>query len=208
MSKQADLDAVKAYFTRCIVEHGNSPRGVDWNSVASQEVRFAQLLRVVKPGEPFSILDYGCGYGALSAYLEAQGQQADYYGFDIVQEAVDLARQQHQGTPRRSFLSDESTLPKVDYVVASGIFNVRGESSFEDWTAYVVQTLARFNELSTKGFSSNFLTKYSDADRMRKDLYYADPLYLFDYAKRHFSRNVALLHDYEIYDFTLVVRKD
>ena len=38
-------------------------------------------------------------------------------------------------------------------------------------------------------------------------LYYADPCALFDYCKRNFSRNVALLHDYKIYDFTLIVRK-
>jgi hypothetical protein len=72
----------------------------------------------------------------------------------------------------------------------------------------VVDSLKRFNDLSRKGFASNFLTKYSDADRMRPDLYYADPLYLFDYCKRNFSRNVALLHDYRIYDFTILNRKD
>jgi hypothetical protein len=43
---------------------------------------------------------------------------------------------------------------------------------------------------------------------MRDDLYYADPLFLFDYCKRNFAKNVALLHDYRIYDFTIIVRKD
>jgi hypothetical protein len=49
------------------------------------------------------------------------------------------------------------------------------------------------------------LTKYSGADRMaqRPDLYYG-----FDFCKRRFSRNVALLHDYGLYDFTILVRKD
>jgi len=207
MSNKTDLAAVKAYFTRCIVEHGSSPRGVDWNSVPSQELRFEQLLRVVDPSAPFSILDYGSGYGALADYIEQKGLVADYFGYDIVEEAVQLAQQNQKGTRPRTFTSDETALPQVDYVVASGIFNIRGESSFEDWTAYVIETLTRFDQLSRKGFASNFLTKYSDADRMRADIYYADPGYLFDYAKRNFSRNVALLHDYELYDFTLIVRK-
>ena len=68
--------------------------------------------------------------------------------------------------------------------------------------------LDEFNRLSRRGFSSNFLTKYSDAEKMRPDPYYADPLFLFDHCKRNFSRNVALLHDYRLYDFTLVIRKD
>lgn len=208
MSKKADLEAVKAYFKRCIVEHGSNPRGVDWNSTTAQEVRFEQLLQVVNTTSPFSILDYGSGYGALAEYIEKRGLVADYLGYDIVEEAVELAQKLHQASANRKFSSDAATLPSVDYVVASGIFNVRSESTFDDWTAYVVETLTRFDQLSKKGFASNFLTKYSDTDRMRPHLYYADPMYLFDYAKRHFSRNVALLHDYDIYDFTLIVRKD
>ncbi|HAW53355.1 MAG TPA: SAM-dependent methyltransferase, partial [Flavobacteriales bacterium] len=48
----------------------------------------------------------------------------------------------------------------------------------------------------------------SDPDRKRPDLYYGDPCFFFDYCKRNFSRNVALLHDYNLYDFTILVRKE
>jgi hypothetical protein len=63
------------------------------------------------------------------------------------------------------------------------------------------------DEISTRGFSFNVLTSYSDEDKKRDYLYYADPLFLFDYCKRHFSRKVALLHDYPIYEFSILVRK-
>jgi hypothetical protein len=43
---------------------------------------------------------------------------------------------------------------------------------------------------------------------MRADLYYADPLWLFDYCKRNLSKQVALLHDYGMYDFTILVRRE
>jgi hypothetical protein len=131
----------------------------------------------------------------------------DYYGFDILEGAIELARKLHAHHPRRTFFSDRSQLPVCDYVVASGIFNYRAESPVSEWTDYVLHTLHEFDRLSSKGFASNFLTKYSDADKMRSHLYYADPMFLFDYCKRHFSRDVAILHDYEIYDFTLLVRK-
>lgn len=208
MFDHSPLDQVKAYFGRRIQEHGATPRGVDWNSEDSQNIRFEQLLKVVQGHEPFSVLDYGCGYGALADYLTQKGLDADYYGFDIVEAAVELAIQLHPGKTRFKFFSDQVELSECDYTVASGIFNVRGEQSLEDWTNYVVSVLHQFNDLSRKGFASNFLTKYSDTNRMRPELYYADPLYLFDYCKRNFSRNVALLHDYQIYDFTLIVRKD
>lgn len=207
MSKIPNLDHVKSYFDKRIQEHGASPRGSDWNSETSQNIRFDQLLRVVETSS-FSLLDYGCGYGALADYLESKGLEADYYGYDILESAIETARQVHAKKPRRAFFTDKSELPACDYTVASGIFNFRGEQSFEDWTEYVLGVLNEFNQLSQRGFSSNFLTKYSDADKMRPDLYYADPLFLFDYCKRNFSKNVALLHDYRLYDFTLIVRRD
>ena len=42
---------------------------------------------------------------------------------------------------------------------------------------------------------------------MRPDLHYADPLALFDRCKRRYARDVALLHDYGLWEFTLLVRK-
>jgi SAM-dependent methyltransferase len=207
MSKTPSLDHVKSYFDKRIREHGASPLGSDWNSETSQNIRFDQLLNVVE-SQSFSLLDYGCGYGALVDYLVTKGFDVDYYGYDILESAIETARQAHMDKPRRSFFADKSQLPVCDYTVASGIFNFRGEQSFHDWTEYVVGVLNEFNQLSLRGFSSNFLTKYSDADKMRPDLYYADPLFLFDYCKRNFSKNVALLHDYRLYDFTLIIRKD
>jgi SAM-dependent methyltransferase len=207
MSDIPNLDHVKSYFDKRIREHGASPRGSDWNSETSQNVRFEQLLKVVEVPS-FSILDYGCGYGALADYLANKNFDADYYGYDILESAIETARQAHRDKPRRTFFTDSSQLPLCDYVVASGIFNFRGEQSFEDWTGYVLGVLNEFNQLSLRGFSSNFLTKYSDADKIRSDLYYADPLFLFDYCKQKFSKNVALLHDYRLYDFTLLIRKD
>lgn len=208
MINTPNLDPVKSYFGKRIEEFGASPRGVDWNSDASQNVRFDQLLKVVEGDRQFSILDYGCGYGALADYLVEKGFDADYCGYDIVESAIELARKLHIGKSRRTFVTASTELIACDYTVASGIFNVRGDQSFENWTNYVIDILHHFNSLSRLGFASNFLTKYSDADRMRADLYYADPLYLFDYCKRNFSKNIALLHDYHIYDFTIIIRRD
>jgi SAM-dependent methyltransferase len=207
MNNIPGMDEVKSFFNKKIAEHGASALGVGWNSDESQNVRFNQLLKIVET-ESFSILDYGCGYGALANYIEQKGFRADYCGFDILESAIAIARQTQNMKSNRKFFTDKDPLPICDYVIASGVFNVRGEQSFETWTKYVIDSLHRFNDLSRKGFASNFLTKYSDAEKMRADLYYADPLYLFDYCKRNFSKNVALLHDYRIYDFTILIRKD
>jgi hypothetical protein len=76
-----------------------------------------------------------------------------------------------------------------------------------DWQEYILAVLGRISTVSKKGFAFNILTTYSDKERIRSDLYYADPCFLFDYCKTSFSRHVALLHDYGLYEFTIIVRK-
>jgi SAM-dependent methyltransferase len=202
------LGPVERYYTAKVVEHGATAQGVDWNSQESQELRFAQLLEVVNPSQPFSITDYGCGYGALVAYMNERDYPFTYRGFDISEGMIDRARQAHGHDRRCEFFTRRDDLEPGDYAVASGIFNVRLEASEADWLKYILETIRDLDRLGTKGFAFNSLTRYSDADRMRDNLYYADPLYLFDHCKVHHSKWVALLHDYGLYEFTIVVRKD
>jgi SAM-dependent methyltransferase len=202
------LDAVRRYYSEKIVEHGPSAKGVDWRDEASQELRFDQLLKVCDLSAPFTINDYGCGYGALATYLEELGVDFRYTGFDISAEQLEQARELLAGSERCRFVGTEAELERADYTVASGIFNVRLDAPVAAWTEQALETLARVDELSARGFSFNMLTSYSDPELMRDDLWYADPRELFDHCKRTFSRWVALLHDYGLWEFTILVRKD
>jgi SAM-dependent methyltransferase len=207
VSPDSILERVERYYSGKFAEHGPTARGVDWNSAESQELRFAQLLKVCEGAEePFSIVDYGCGYAALVPYLEARGYDFVYRGYDLSASMLDSARRKHGDSPRIDFVDDPSELEPADYTVASGIFNLKVGADDETWLRYVLETLDRIAALSMRGFAFNVLTSYSDADRMRPDLYYADPAFLFDHCKRRYSRNVALLHDYGLYEFTVIVR--
>jgi SAM-dependent methyltransferase len=205
MTFDSILDAVGRYYSERVREFGATARGVDWNSEESQDLRFAQLARLLPP-TPFSVLDYGCGYGALVEFLERQGRDFDYQGFDISEEMVHRAAHAHS-RGRLRFTTSHQELEPADYVVASGIFNVKLDTSDEEWSEYVLQTVATLDRLGRSGFAFNMLTSYSDPERMRADLYYADPCAIFDHCKRNFSRQVALLHDYGLYEFTILVRK-
>lgn len=202
------LDAVRRYYSEKIVEHGPTAKGVDWNDQASQELRFDQLLKLCDAAEPFSINDYGCGYGALARYLAQRGYTFRYTGFDISEEMVAQAQELLRDAENCRFVGSESELEPAHYTVASGIFNVRIDAADEAWEQHVLETLRRIDALSLRGFAFNMLTSYSDPERMRPDLYYADPRAIFDHCKRRFSRWVALLHDYGLYEFTILVRKE
>lgn len=201
------LTGVADYYSSKLVEHGETPRGVDWNGEESQLLRFDQLGKIITTSEPFSVNDLGCGYGAFYDFLSRNFDAFSYAGFDVSEVMIKAARQRYQSKCETRFILSNEPDQVADYGIASGIFNVRLGHSDEAWRSYVETTLEALDRTSRLGFAFNCLTSYSDADKMCDYLYYADPCMLFDLCKQRFSRHIALLHDYGLYEFTILVRK-
>ncbi|MEP7288193.1 MAG: class I SAM-dependent methyltransferase [Chloroflexota bacterium] len=207
MSDHAALLAqVSNYYGEKLHDHGPTPRGVDWNTEESQVIRFQQLMRVHEGDGGFEINDYGCGYGALIDYLRAKAFQFSYTGYDIARPMIEQAQQIYATLPYCHFLHSDDLQP-ADYTVASGIFNVRFAIPDPVWHDYMLRVIETMWAASRSALAFNALTSYSDHDKRRPDLFYADPTFLFDYCKRHLSRNVVLLHDYNLWEFTIIVRR-
>jgi len=208
MQGRYNLSKVEDYFTAKLEAHGATPLGVGWNSSEAQETRFFQLIKIIDPSKKYSLLDFGSGFGAMYDYLTGLGHQLHYVGYDVTDAMIEKGSELHPNNPDCWFTSSIDEVPVVDYAVLSGALNIKLDNDSATWTAHVIGCLNKMSELSQKGFSFNMLTKYSEAEKMRPELYYGDPQLFFDYCKRNFSRNVVLIHDYILYDFTILVRKD
>jgi cyclopropane fatty-acyl-phospholipid synthase-like methyltransferase len=208
IDKDTLLSEVAAYYTEKLAQHGQSPRGVDWNGEEGQTLRFEQLCKIVNASNQFSINDLGCGYGALYDFLTNRYEEFSYSGVDVSKSMIRAAEQRCKDKSQVRFVISNEPDQVADYGVASGIFNVRLGRSDEEWRSYLEATLDLLDRTSRIGFAFNCLTSYSDEDKMRDYLYYADPCILFDLCKRRYSRQVALLHDYGLYEFTILVKKD
>ena len=143
----------------------------------------------------------------VKKYLKNKNQAFSYLGVDVSKEMIQAAKQRYIGAPETRFISASEPDYVMDYGIASGIFNVRLGRSDAEWLTYLKNTLDVLDRTSRLGFAFNCLTSYSDEDKKRDDLYYADPCFLFDLCKRRYSRQVALLHDYGLYEFTILIRK-
>jgi cyclopropane fatty-acyl-phospholipid synthase-like methyltransferase len=197
---------INSYYTKKIITHGTTPKGVDWNSEQSQILRFKQLSKIIKK-DNFTIADIGCGYGKYVEYLQNNFQNFDYTGYDLSQEMIQNANKDYKDM-NFMHIKNMSDIVVSDYSIASGIFSVKMKHSNSEWLAYILKTLAKINEKTTNGFSFNMLTKYSEKEFMKDNLYYADPLFIFDYCKKNFAKNIRLMHDYDLYEFTILVKKD
>lgn len=189
--------AVADYYGRTLRAHGPTARGVDWSSQAEQELRFAVLLEVVDWTPAPVLLDYGCGYGALATYLS--GRACSYVGYDISAPMLAAARRAH---PDRRFV--EAPEP-ADYVIASGIFNVKLDTPAPRWEAYVDETIAQMVALARCGLAFNMLPPASPPERARPDLHYAEPDAIA--ARCAELGDVSIRRDYGLWEFTVTVRR-
>ena len=204
------INELNQYYEKNLNTFGPGPKGVGWKNEDAQSGRFAQLLKIIQFNKEFTINDLGCGVGDLLAYLELNTYPfQSYHGYDCLNVMIGHANARFDAASNARFqkITEASEMMPADYTVASGIFNLKYNTSNKKWLFYIEKTIESMHTCSSKGFAFNILTAYSDKDLQLSHLFYADPLYFFDFCKRKYSKNVALLHDYDEYDFTILVRK-
>jgi SAM-dependent methyltransferase len=180
-------------------QYGYDTRSLGIGSRESQEIRFDVLTRIGDLRNA-SVLDVGCGFGDLRAFLEKKGIPVRYTGLDLQPAFIEEARRRHPGD--EFICADVGQFePKQppDYVLISGTFNVKFR---EDQEAWVFRILRRLFGLARCGVGINMLSTYYDPGHFRDDMFYCPPERAL--AEAHaITRWVTLRHDYLPHDFTL-----
>jgi SAM-dependent methyltransferase len=204
------LRGVADLYTGNVLEHGPGPRSVGWKDADQQVLRFAKLLEVVAPADAaagISVNDFGCGYGAMFEYLASREglKLSRYVGYDISGAMLAVARDRIDDG-RCELVEGPRITRKADYSFVSGTFNVKLEATDEQWGVIVKDAIRDLAAHSTRGFAFNLVT--DQVDWKDDKLFYADPMEYFEFCRRNVSRYVSLLHDYPLYEWTLLVRME
>lgn len=200
------LSRAAAYYASRLAQHGTTPEGVDWNGAESHERRHAQFLRLLAEDRDASVIDLGCGFGDFLRFLRGAGHRGRFIGYDVASTMIEKAREMHGEDHASRWHVGGHPSETADFAVASGIFNVKGDIPDSDWKAYVLDTIDLLAGAGQRGFAFNVLSQSSDPDRRRPDLYYADPAAMLGHCLSRYGRSVALLQDYGLYEFTVIIR--
>ena len=201
------LGNVAAYYASRLATHGPTPQGVDWNGLPSHELRHRQFLRLLEGAPDASVLDLGCGFGDFLRFLRAHGHRGPFIGYDIAPEMIAEASRLHGEGADRQWRVGAKPAETADFAIASGIFNVKGDVPVETWARYVHQTIDILAQAGRRGFAFNVLSLSSDPQRRANRLYYAEPSEMLSLCLGRYGRSVALLQDYGLYEFTVIVRR-
>jgi len=193
MNSLADSGAIFNYHRGMIAEHGHEHcRALGWVDDYSQTVRFEAMARIADL-HGNSVLDAGCGYGDLCAYLKNYNH---YTGVEQIPELLDEAERRYGADNRVSFLPANfmhSKLPLSDYVIACGSLNYR--SADPD---FIFKAIDRLYQHCKLGLGFNLLR-----DIPGTGLIVAyDPKAIVAYCHT-LTANVVLVDDYDPDDFTV-----
>jgi len=199
---------VRDYYSGTIERHGPTPLGVDWPNAASQYLRFIQLLKLCDFERPFSLNDFGCGYGALLEYLAMRHSEAEiaYRGIDISASMIAAARERWKSHRRAEFVVGSRCGRIADYSLASGTFNVRLGHPRGDWERYIETILSNLHARSRIGFAVNFMLPHDDKPA-EDELYRSRPRRWVAFCRKELGCTVRVLEDYGLREFTLLIRR-
>jgi SAM-dependent methyltransferase len=200
------LQGVANYYASKLETHGPTPLGVDWNGIDSHERRHRQFLRLLDGSKDASVIDLGCGFGDFWRFLRAEGYRGAFTGYDVAPSMIEKARQIHGESDDLRWRIGAEPAEIADFAIASGIFNVKGAVPDEIWAGYAHRTIDTLAQAGRYGFAFNVLSTSSDPERRRPNLFYADPADMLVRCLQRYGRSVALLQDYGLYEFTILVR--
>jgi 2-polyprenyl-3-methyl-5-hydroxy-6-metoxy-1,4-benzoquinol methylase len=118
---------LKDYHHKVFLSHGPTAKGVDWGDENEVLLRYDKMLKVVDmdfyvgPARP-TILDVGCGWGAMAKRARDRSLDVSIVGVDVVEEMIVHARTEF---PEHSFnVADVFVMPDAetyDFVVCNAI---------------------------------------------------------------------------------------
>jgi len=192
----------RLWYEEKVRRYGYDHRGLGFRTRSSQEKRFGALLRLGS-FDGHRLLDVGCGFGDLLAFLLERDIRPIYSGIDICAPMVVRCHQRFPvsaGIFAVADALDYQPRHEYDYVVASGIFGLGAEDARER----VLPTLKRMFEWSRVGVAVNFLS--ARAERKVDHRLYVDPCEALEWG---FSLTpcVRIDHDYLPNDFTLFLHR-
>ncbi|MFN6069020.1 MAG: class I SAM-dependent methyltransferase [Pseudanabaena sp.] len=197
------------HYRETFLLHGATSKGVDWG-----EKEWASLLRQSKMLEVInntgksnvSLLDVGCGYGALADIIKKQELSIDYTGIEVVKEMLEVAKKNH---PNHQFIHGdilEVEIGRYDYVVCNGILTQKLDTSILEMNQFAQRLIRKLFEICNCGVAFNLMTTF--VNFQSDNLYYRNPAELMAWCMSELTPHIRVDCAYQLwYEYTVYLYK-
>lgn len=203
---RAQQDSVRERFSARLQVYGRDPRTLGWGSSLDPEQRLESFSREILSASAKSIVDVGCGYGALLSHLGKIGWKGTYHGVDIVTQLLDLVEPIdgiNHSTSAASCDDDLSDLGMFDVSVASGVFNYEVASGNVE---FIQASLSSMWLITRKRLVVDFMSTHVDWRHVGS--WHMDPELALRLGQDLPDGSPTLRDDYASYEFMLIVDRE
>lgn len=200
------LKSQEKYYRELHRAHRGTPQAVSSESLVHKELRYAFLSKVFGCDPEFTVHDLGMGVGHYYEYLQKtfHERQIEYSGTEILKEYLEEFHQKYPDNRafHRDILKDlvEDT---YDYVIVSGVFHQRRETSIRDWESFIQVFLEKAYAMARKGIAFNFVSPF--VDFIQPDIHYCNLHKLLEFINERLSRFFVVHHSYPLFELTVQV---
>ncbi len=198
---------VKSYYENIFLKFKSGPKAANWSSKQSQFLRF-KILSEVSDLNNKSIHDVGCGLGDFYFYLRKKINKFNYLGSDISPIIINKAKKKINSNNSNFQCLDllkDKKIKKCDFVITSGLFNVKDKNSNQLWEKFIKKMIQKMFVLSKKGIAFNMM-KFN-VDYKDNHLYYQSIDKLICFLEKEISKKIIIRQDYDLWEYTCYVYK-
>lgn len=187
--------------------HGSTIQGVDWGDNEHAAIqRQEKMLEVVRGSGSSTLLDVGCGFGALAEIIEARSLPLIYSGIDVVEEMILAARQKQ---PNLKFICGDilaTELGGFDYVVCNGVLTQKMGASTLAMNQFANRLIKKMYDIANVGIAFNVMSTH--VNFQRDNLYYRNPSEILAWCMSELTPHVRLDSAYQPwFEYTVYLYK-
>ncbi len=147
--------------------HGEDPKTLGWSSQKQQESRFSRIANHAECRNQ-NILDVGCGFGDLAAYIQkSTAYPRKYIGVDINPDLIRIAETKkypfltkfYSGDILNTGLYNKVKAEEVNISIALGLFNLNFLNNQESMKYFLFTMLSKMIEISSSTVIIDFIPK-------------------------------------------------
>jgi SAM-dependent methyltransferase len=197
------------HYRNTFIQYGPSSKGVDWGDKEwAALLRQNKMLEVIRAplAKDRTILDVGCGYGALADVIQDKHLDITYTGIDVVAEMVDEGEKRH---PSHKFICDDIMtvdVGKYDYVVCNGILTQKVTASTLMMNKFAQRLIKKMFEVCNIGVAFNVMSTH--VNFQKDNLYYRSPAEMMSWCMSELTSDVRIDCAYELwFEYTVFLYK-
>ena len=200
---------ISSIYSKRFNNYHDTPKGVFWNSLLSQDLRLNIILDkiiFISKSSKFSVADIGCGYGRLLNIIEERNfkDKIYYHGYDINKDFILFCKKQ---TKYKYANFNIQTCPseKVDFIIMSGTYNLTPTNNIKLWENYIIENLKSNWVFVNKAMVFNCLVSHKR--QIKSKLYYSELSWIKEVCENNFGKIKVSKHNLLPNDITITITK-